>query len=218
MPAQPCIAPKWRVLVSATSTIGAAIWANFELKDVAGGAASAGRWCRERRRQVLIADGKAGAARSGRRDRRRRRAADDGDENGRRFQARCSPRRSPARKFDSASSTRRQMPPQPRRCRLVRKPFAVLRPEIENYAMRGRATAGRLRAIGPRFWRRSRRWTTTRCAKKDAKHLMPSCWKPAIGNWPVHDEKSATFRRVLPELKLEIVKRYTTGESAGRGA
>ncbi len=37
---------------------------------------------------------------------------------------------------------------------------------------------------------------------------------PAVletGNWELtaHDEKSAVFRRTLPELKLEIVKRYT---------
>ena len=37
----------------------------------------------------------------------------------------------------------------------------------------------------------------------------PSCWK--TGNWEVaaHDETSVTFRRALPELNLEIIKRYT---------
>ena len=42
----------------------------------------------------------------------------------------------------------------------------------------------------------------------------PSCWKPATGKLAAHDEKSATFRRALPELKLEIVKRYTLAASA----
>jgi YidC/Oxa1 family membrane protein insertase len=96
--------------------------------------------------------------------------------------------------------------PQPRTVRLVRRPLAVLRPEAENYALRGAPLP-----VGfvdrPSFLISIASLNNAVLQKDDAQKLTNLL---ESGTWELaaHDESSATFRRALPELKLEITKRY----------
>jgi YidC/Oxa1 family membrane protein insertase len=101
--------------------------------------------------------------------------------------------------------------PQARQVRLTRRPLAVLRPEIENYALRD-ATVPADFVDRPSFLLTLASLDNHPLAKDEAKRLAELL---ESGTWELaeHDDKSAAFRRVLPELKLEIVKRYTLSKS-----
>ena len=97
--------------------------------------------------------------------------------------------------------------PQARVVELIWRPFAVVRPEIENYLMRDE--------LPPPDFEDPPSFLLTLvqvngqplgelAAERLAKFLRAGNWEPT--------ESSATsvaFRRVLPDLQLEIVKRYT---------
>lgn len=131
---------------------------------------------------------------------------------------------------------------QTRSVRLIRKPLAVLRPEIDNYRMReeptppnfvdqpsfvlwlglpdGTAAEGKSPPDIGKIANLFRSGNVTREAWSEAfpetasdtlnaaKNLAQLLEK---GKWEIgeHDVKSASFRRPLPELGLEVVKRYT---------
>jgi YidC/Oxa1 family membrane protein insertase len=97
--------------------------------------------------------------------------------------------------------------PQPIVVRLMRRPFAVVRPEIENYRMR-EVDPPKDFVERPSFLLTLAEVNGKPLGENDAKRLAAAL---ETGNWELtsHDEKSAVFRRALPELKLEIVKRYT---------
>jgi YidC/Oxa1 family membrane protein insertase len=97
--------------------------------------------------------------------------------------------------------------PQPIVVRLMRRPFAVVRPEIENYRMR-EVEPPKDFVERPSFLLTLAELNGKPLSENDAKRLAAAL---EIGNWELtaHDEKSAVFRRALPELKLEIVKTYT---------
>lgn len=97
--------------------------------------------------------------------------------------------------------------PQPIAVRLMRRPFAVVRPEIENYRMR-EVDAPADFVDRPSFLLTLSELNGKPLSDTDAKHLAGVL---ETGNWELtsHDEKSAVFRRALPELKLEIIKKYT---------
>jgi YidC/Oxa1 family membrane protein insertase len=94
---------------------------------------------------------------------------------------------------------------------LGRRPFAVVRPEIENYTMRNAPVPADF-VDPPSFLTTITAIDNNPLPKKDAERLAGLL---ETGNWELtaHDETSATFRRVLPELKLEIVKRYVLAKS-----
>jgi YidC/Oxa1 family membrane protein insertase len=97
--------------------------------------------------------------------------------------------------------------PQPRTVKLMRRPFAVLRPEIENYQMRGAEPP-------PGFVDRPSFLLTLPQLNGKALNEAESARLAELletGNWEVAhtDETSVTFRRNLAELNLEIIKRYT---------
>ncbi len=98
-------------------------------------------------------------------------------------------------------------PPQPREVQLMRQPFAVVRPEIENYRMRDVEPPADF-ANRPSFLLTLSELNGKPLEQADLKRFADVL---ESGNWELtsHDEKSAVFRRALPELKLEIVKRYT---------
>jgi YidC/Oxa1 family membrane protein insertase len=97
--------------------------------------------------------------------------------------------------------------PQPIAVRLMRRPFAVVRPEIENYRMRETEPPKDF-VDRPSFLLTLSEVNGKPLSENDAKNLAGAL---ESGNWELtaHDEKSAVFRRALPELKLEIVKKYT---------
>jgi YidC/Oxa1 family membrane protein insertase len=103
---------------------------------------------------------------------------------------------------------------QPRTVRLMRRPLAVLRPEIVNYEMRGAKPPEGF--VDPPSFLTSLS-TLQSAALKDVdkpkldKFLAELGTELNEGTWELtaHDEKSATLRRALPELKLELVKRYS---------
>lgn len=102
--------------------------------------------------------------------------------------------------------------PQPRLVRLGRKPLAVLRPELENYTLRGAAVPADF-VDRPSLLLALATLDGNPLNKDEAgKRLMKLL---ETGNWELaaHDEKSATFRRAVPELKLEVIKRYTLAKS-----
>ena len=112
--------------------------------------------------------------------------------------------------------------PQARTMRLIRKPFAVLRPESENYLMRGVKLPADF-VDQPSFVTTIASLDNVSLPKEDFKRLAALLER---GNWELgeydnqgqwvpdkHDEKSAAFRRVLPELKLEIIKRYSLAKA-----
>jgi len=97
--------------------------------------------------------------------------------------------------------------PQWRTVKLVRRPFAVLRPEIDNYRMRDAEPPPEFTDI-PSFLLSLRELDGKPLDASDAKRLADVL---EGGNWEVvsHDDKSVTFRRGLAELNLEVIKRYT---------
>ncbi len=97
--------------------------------------------------------------------------------------------------------------PQERVVRLVRRPLAVLRPEIENYQMRDAEPPAGF-ADPPSFLLSLPQLNGKQLPEASARRLARSLEK---GNWEIteRNERSATFRRQLPELNLEIIKRYT---------
>jgi YidC/Oxa1 family membrane protein insertase len=97
--------------------------------------------------------------------------------------------------------------PQARTVVLGRRPFAVVRPEIDNYKLRDAKPPADF-VDPPSFLATITALDNAPLPKKDAERLAELL---ETGNWELtaHDQKSATFRRVLPELKLEILKRYT---------
>lgn len=101
--------------------------------------------------------------------------------------------------------------PTPRTVRLARKPLAVLRPELENYVMRNAPIPADF-VDRPSFLVTLATLDNNALSKDDAKRLAELL---ETGNWDLtaHDQSSATFRRALPEMKLEIEKRYTLAKS-----
>jgi YidC/Oxa1 family membrane protein insertase len=97
--------------------------------------------------------------------------------------------------------------PEPRKVRLMRRPFAVVRPEMENFQMR-EVMPPQGFVEKPSLLLTLSELNGKPLGEADAKLLAGVL---ETGNWELaaHDEKSATFRRALPELKLEIIKRYT---------
>ena len=101
--------------------------------------------------------------------------------------------------------------PQPRTIRLARKPLAVLRPESENYTMRDAPLPADF-VDRPSFLLTFASLDNNPLAKDDAKRLAELL---ETGNWELaaHEQSSATFRRTLPEMKLEVEKKYTLAKS-----
>jgi YidC/Oxa1 family membrane protein insertase len=97
--------------------------------------------------------------------------------------------------------------PQPMTVLLMRRPFAVVRPEIENYKIRD-AEPPKDFVDRPSFLLTLSEVNGKALSDEEAKRVAAVL---ETGNWQLanHDEKSVTFRRALPELKLEVVKRYT---------
>ncbi|HVT28152.1 MAG TPA: YidC/Oxa1 family insertase periplasmic-domain containing protein, partial [Lacipirellulaceae bacterium] len=97
--------------------------------------------------------------------------------------------------------------PQPRTVQLMRRPYAVVRPEIDNYRMR------EVEPPADFVDRPSFLLTLSNVngepLKKDAAKRMADVLE--TGNWELaaHDERSVVFQRDFPELKLKLVKRYT---------
>lgn len=87
------------------------------------------------------------------------------------------------------------------------RPFAALRPEADNYRMRG--------ADLPPDFEDPASFLVSLHAINDkslvAEEARSIAKRLAAENWEVvgHDETTATLRRILPELNLEIIKRYT---------
>jgi YidC/Oxa1 family membrane protein insertase len=97
--------------------------------------------------------------------------------------------------------------PEPRTVRLVRAPFAVLRPELANYRMRDAPVPAGF-VDRPSFLLTLAGLDKNALSEDDAKRMADLL---EAGNWELrgHDETMAIFRRVLPELQLEVIKRYT---------
>ncbi|HEX3600699.1 MAG TPA: hypothetical protein VHU84_11190, partial [Lacipirellulaceae bacterium] len=100
---------------------------------------------------------------------------------------------------------------QPRTVRLARRPLSVLRPEAENYALRGAALPADF-VDRPSFLTTFATLGNAPLSKDNAKKLSEVL---ESGTWELaaHDESSATFKRALPELKLEVVKRYSLAKA-----
>jgi YidC/Oxa1 family membrane protein insertase len=102
--------------------------------------------------------------------------------------------------------------PKPLTVRLARRPFAVLRPEIENYEMRRLTTPDIEPPAGfvdqPSFLLTMSSLNGKPLDQANAKRFDELLKN---GNWELtgSDKNSATFRRTLPELNLEITKRYS---------
>lgn len=98
--------------------------------------------------------------------------------------------------------------PQPRTIRLVRRPFAVVRPEADNFHLRGAALPANF-VDRPSFLLTL---ASVNGANLLEKEEVAKQWSNLLetGTWELvaHDETSATFRRSLPELKLELEKKY----------
>jgi YidC/Oxa1 family membrane protein insertase len=98
-------------------------------------------------------------------------------------------------------------PAQARTVKLTRRPFAVLRPERENYIMREAVLPANF-VDPPSFLMTLVQANGKPLDEAESKRVAALLEK---GNWEVvaNDAESATFRRVLPEFNLEFVKRYT---------
>ena len=97
--------------------------------------------------------------------------------------------------------------PQPVTLQLMRRPFAVVRPEVDNYRIRD-VEVPKDFVERPSFLLTLAEVNGKQLSEDDAKRLAAVL---ETGNWELaaHDEKSATFRRTLAELKLEVIKKYT---------
>ncbi len=100
-----------------------------------------------------------------------------------------------------------EAPAQSREIHLVRKPLAVLRPELENYTMRDVPVPADF-LDRPSFLMALAALDGNSLTKDEAGKRLANLLE--TGNWELtaHDASSATFRRVLPELKFEITKQY----------
>jgi YidC/Oxa1 family membrane protein insertase len=87
------------------------------------------------------------------------------------------------------------------------RPFAVVRPEIENFLMRGVEPPPELEDP-PSFLVSLYALNGKTLEAEDAQRIAKLL---RAGNWEVADSNATavTFRRALPELNLEIIKRYT---------
>ncbi len=101
---------------------------------------------------------------------------------------------------------RGQDPAKERVVRLAWRPLAVLRPELENYSMRHADPPADF-VDRPSFLLTLPQLNGKPLAEAHAKRIAKLLEQ---GNWEVmeQDASSVAFRRELPELKLEIVKRY----------
>jgi YidC/Oxa1 family membrane protein insertase len=121
--------------------------------------------------------------------------------------------------------------PQPHAVTLVRRPFAVLRPEIENYEMRGvappagfverpsllvmLAARGDMEFVGDEFARIAAAVGNGGPVSPKEQQLWDFSQRLTnvleVGNWEVADRNATTvkFQRTLPELGLTLTKRYT---------
>jgi YidC/Oxa1 family membrane protein insertase len=97
--------------------------------------------------------------------------------------------------------------PQPRVVRLTWRPFAVLRPELENFLMRDSEPPADF-VDRPSFLTTLTALQGESLDKEASKRLTTVL---ESGNWEVVEQgqSSLTFRRELSELGLEILKRYT---------
>lgn len=97
--------------------------------------------------------------------------------------------------------------PQAMTARLVRRPLAVIRPEIENIEMRGGEVPEGFTSR-PSFLVTLSSLADKPLVDEDAKRL--SAWLED-GPWEIdsHDQTSVTFRLPLPDLQLEFLKRYS---------
>ncbi|HEX5471852.1 MAG TPA: YidC/Oxa1 family insertase periplasmic-domain containing protein [Lacipirellulaceae bacterium] len=97
--------------------------------------------------------------------------------------------------------------PQARQVHLMRRPFAVVRPEIDNYRMREVDPPADF-VDRPSFLLTLSELNGKPLGKNDAKRMAGLL---ETGNWKLaaHDEKSAIFERDFPELKLRLLKHYT---------
>jgi YidC/Oxa1 family membrane protein insertase len=97
--------------------------------------------------------------------------------------------------------------PQAQTVRLIRRPLAVLRPERENFEMR-KATPPPDFVDRPSFLLALAQVNGQPLSKANGQRLADVL---ETGNWELaaHDAKSAMFRRPLPELNVEIIKRYS---------
>jgi YidC/Oxa1 family membrane protein insertase len=102
---------------------------------------------------------------------------------------------------------RGQNAPESRTVQLVRRPLSVLRPEFENYQMRDEEPPAGF-VDRPSFLMTLVQRDGKPLEEKVAKRLATLL---EMGNWEVAESSatSATFRRALPELNLELIKRYT---------
>jgi YidC/Oxa1 family membrane protein insertase len=98
-------------------------------------------------------------------------------------------------------------PAHARTVKLIRRPFAVLRPERENYIMRDAVLPANF-VDPPSFLMTLAQANGKPLDEADSKRVAALL---ETGNWEVaaKDAESVTFRRVLPEFNLEFVKRYT---------
>jgi YidC/Oxa1 family membrane protein insertase len=96
--------------------------------------------------------------------------------------------------------------PEERTVKLGRRPFAVLRPEVENFEMRDVPVPDF--EDRPSFLLNLSQVNNQTLSNDNAKRLSALL---ETGNWELaaQDQKSVTFRRELPELNLELLKRYT---------
>jgi YidC/Oxa1 family membrane protein insertase len=96
--------------------------------------------------------------------------------------------------------------PQPRIVQLAWRPLSVLRPEIDNYLMRNVKPPADF-VDRPSLLLSVASLNGKSLDKDDSKRLTTLLEE---GKWELtaHDANSATFRRALPELNLELIKRY----------
>lgn len=97
--------------------------------------------------------------------------------------------------------------PQSRTITLSRRPFAALRPELDNYRMRSAEPPADF-ADPPSLLLSLSALNGKPLESVDAKRIAELLEQ---GNWETAAQSatSVTFRRALPELKLELIKRYT---------
>jgi YidC/Oxa1 family membrane protein insertase len=97
--------------------------------------------------------------------------------------------------------------PQQLVAKLVRRPFAVVRPEIENYQMRGDEPPPDF-VDRPSLLVALAEFNGQPLEGNDFERLATTLEN---GNWEIAEQSgnSVAFRRALPELNVELVKRYT---------
>jgi YidC/Oxa1 family membrane protein insertase len=98
-------------------------------------------------------------------------------------------------------------PPETRNVELMRRPFAVLRPERENFNMRDATAPANF--IDPPSFLMSLALVNGKPLNEADRTRIAALLE--TGNWEVVESsaESVTFRRVVAEFNLEFVKRYT---------